>query len=188
MKQLSFVLLFLALTAPLPASVIGWLTSEACDWKFLQSTGGIRVDPPIEKEGKSVLPIEYYVQGLVAITCQPTALNSGLAVRRIEAKEVGAQIIIRVFTQLVEKGSDTGRIHYADLSEIPPGKYDVFYETPNDMTKYLGRIEIKDLLEGVRSQKLNSERVAACLKPPLAHFCLPQQRNCQALRALATPE
>jgi hypothetical protein len=143
MKRLSVILLFLALAVPLPASIIGWLTSEARDWKFVQSTGGIRVDPPMEKEGRKVLPIEYYVQGLMAITCQPTALCSGLAVRRIEARKVGSQIIIRVFTQLVEEGSDTGRIHYADLSEIQPGEYEVFYETPNDMTKYLGRIELK---------------------------------------------
>jgi hypothetical protein len=70
-------------------------------------------------------------------------MNSGLAVRKIELKRHGAQIAIRVVTQVVEKGSDCGLMHYGDLAGIPTGSYEVYYENPGDPVKWLGKIEIK---------------------------------------------
>jgi hypothetical protein len=66
-----------------------------------------------------------------------------MAVRKIEVRRNKSQILIRVVTQVVEKGSDTGRIHYADLSDIPAGAYEVYYESAADPVKRLGQIEIK---------------------------------------------
>ncbi len=145
MKTLTTILIPIAVTLTTAAQggIVGWLTSDTRTWSFVQQTGGIRIGVPIEKEGRKVLPVEYYVQGIVAITCQPTLMNSGLAVRKIELKKQGAQIVIRVVTQLVEKDSDVGRIHYGDLSDIPKGSYEVFYETAGDTAKSLGTITIR---------------------------------------------
>ena len=125
------------------AGIMGWLTLEGRDWQFIQQTGGIRIGVPIDRDGKKVLPVEYDVSGLTTVTRKPTTMNSGLAVRKIEAKKKDKQIVLRVFTQLVEKSSITGSQHFVDLSGIPAGAYDVFYEVAGDKEKILGQIEIK---------------------------------------------
>jgi hypothetical protein len=132
MKRLLLLVVSLALTSAAHAGIVGWFTSEARDWQFVQKSGGIRIAAPMENGGKQVLPVEYWPEG-----------NSGLAVRKIELKQKGTQIVLRVFTQLVENGSDTARTHFVDLSGIALGPYEVYYETAGDPTKFLGRIEIK---------------------------------------------
>jgi hypothetical protein len=133
MKSLFAVLVSLMLATAAHAGVVGWLTSETRDWQFIQQSGGvIQIHPPIEKDGTRVLPVDYWPK-----------FNSGLAVRKIKLRRQGAQIVIRVVTQVVEEGSDTGRVHYVDLTGIPAGSYQVFYETAGDPAKFLGRFEIK---------------------------------------------
>ncbi len=86
----------------------------------------------MQKDGKKVLPVTYWPEG-----------NSGLVVRNIKLKQVEKQLSIQVVTQVIEKGSDTAARHFVDLSKIPPGLYDVYYETVGDPKKKLGRILIK---------------------------------------------
>jgi len=133
----------LSFAASASAGIAGWLTSEARDWQFVQQTGGLRIGAPIGKDGRKLLPIDYDVSGLTTVTCKPTAVNSGLAVRRIEAAGKNGKIVIRMFTQVVEKGRVSGPKHFADLSGIPRGSYDVYYEIPGDPQKRLERVEIK---------------------------------------------
>jgi hypothetical protein len=143
MKTFLTLLISFVFTSGSYAGIIGWITSEARDWAFIQQTGGIRIGTPIEKGGTQVLPVEYGVQGTVAITCKPTSPNSGLTVRRIDARVHNSVILVRVFTQVVEKGSDPSDIHYAALSSIPAGSYEVYYETATDPAKRLGQIAIR---------------------------------------------
>ncbi len=143
MKIFLTIATLLISTATLHASVIGWLTSDSQDWDFVQKTGGIRISNPIEKDGNTILPVEYDVSGLTTITQKPTLINSGMTVRKIGFKRNGAQIIIRVVTQVAEKGTHAGPIHYADLDGLPPGKYQVYYGTAGDAGRFLGEIEIK---------------------------------------------
>jgi hypothetical protein len=119
------VLLALLLATSAHAGILGWLTSEAREWQFVQQTGGIRIGVPKEHEGRMVLPIEYDVTGTTAVTRKPTLGHSGLAVRRIEVRREGAYLVLQVITQLVEEGSDTGRLHFADLTGLPAGAYEV---------------------------------------------------------------
>jgi len=142
-KILLIILTLITLATQSHAGIMGWLTSEGRDWQFVQQTGGIRIGVPIDRDGKKVLPVEYDVSGLTTVTRKPTTMNSGLAVRKIEAKKKDKQIVLRVFTQLVEKSSITGSQHFADLSGIPAGSYEVFYEVAGDQEKLLGQIEIK---------------------------------------------
>jgi hypothetical protein len=132
MKTLLAIVLSAVLAATAHAGIAGWFTSEVRDWQFIQQTGGIHISAPIEKDGKKVLPVDY----------QPR-FNSGLAVRKIDLKNRGTQIVIRVVTQVAEKGSDTAEVHYVDLSGMPTGIYEVYYETAGDPAKLLGRIEIR---------------------------------------------
>jgi hypothetical protein len=143
MKTLLALITALSFATDASAGIAGWFTSEVRDWQFVQQTGGMRVGAPIEKDGKKMLPIEYDVSGLTTVTCKPTTMNSGLAVRRIEAAVKDGKIVIRLFTQVVEKASINGPKHFSGLSGIPRGVYDVYYEIADDPGKRLGRIEIE---------------------------------------------
>jgi hypothetical protein len=143
MKSLLTLSAALSFATSASAGIAGWLTSESRDWQFVQQTGGMRIGVPTENDGRKLLPIDYDVSGLTTVTCKPTTVNSGLAVRRIEADRKNGKIVIRLFTQVVEKKSVNGPKHFADLSGIPRGSYDVYYEIPGDPQKRLGRIEIK---------------------------------------------
>jgi hypothetical protein len=129
----SFAITFSLLLANVAnAGIVGWWTAESRDWQFIQHSGGIKIGAPLEKEGRTVLPVDYWPEG-----------NSGLVVRKIEMKMSGTRMIIQVVTQLVEKGSNTARIHYVDLSGVSSGTHDVYYEIAGDREKLIGHIEIK---------------------------------------------
>ena len=143
MKALIFLLSFAALPHASPAGILGWFSSQHRDWEFVQRTGGIRIEDARVVEGKKVLPVEYDVSGLSTVTRKPTTMNSGLAVRKIIVSKRNGNLVIKVVTQVVENKNVTGRIHFVDLSAIPPGKYEVFYDVTGDPEKRLGQIEIK---------------------------------------------
>lgn len=125
------VLLALLGAATAEAGLVGWFSSTPRDWAFIQQSGGIRIDAPIERDGKVVMPVHYWPEG-----------NSGLAVRRITLARKGSQLAIRVVTQVVEKGSDTGQVHFVDLSSVPAGTYEVYYGTAGDPAERLGTVVV----------------------------------------------
>jgi len=136
MKKLLILIALLAISMTSQAGIVGWLSSEARNWAFIQKNGGIQIAAPFEKDGKRILPV----------TCYIVKYNSGLIVRRVEVKRRDLQIAIRIITSLVEKGnvsSASGFVNYADITDIPLGKYDVYYEHFGDSKKFLGAIEIK---------------------------------------------
>ena len=137
-------LLFLIATSDARAGLVGWLTSSACSWNTVQQTGGIRIGEPLEKEGRLVLPVEYDASGVTGVNRHPNRINSGLVVRKISTSRIGnGRIVIRVVTQVAEKSSDTGRMHYADLENFPPGAHSVYYGDADDPDKLLGQIRVK---------------------------------------------
>ena len=142
--KFSFVLIFFAAGAvDARAGLIGWLTSSACTWNTIQQTGGIRIGEPLEKDGHLVLPVEYDASGVTGVTRHPNRINSALVVRKITASRKGnGRIVIKVVTQVAEKNSDTGRMHYADLENFPPGAYSIYYGDADDPDKLLGRIRV----------------------------------------------
>ncbi|MFA6289815.1 MAG: hypothetical protein WC661_20730 [Opitutaceae bacterium] len=132
MKSFLTVLIALTMAGSAQAGIVGWFTSKTQPWEFIQKSGGIRIAPPMQKDGKKVLPVIYWPEG-----------NSGLVVRKIKLKQEKEQLSIQVVTQVIEKGSDVAARHYVDLSKMPPGLYEVYYETVGDPKKKLGRILIK---------------------------------------------
>lgn len=143
MKKNLIIFALLAMSTSLNAGVLGWSTSTVRDWDFIQRTGGIRIAAPVRKEGQTLLPVTYDVSGLTTVTHRPTLVNSGLAVRKIEARHSGEQILIRVVTQVFAQGAEVGPTHYADLSGIPAGKYQVWYETDGAGRTKLGEIDLQ---------------------------------------------
>lgn len=143
MKKLPLIAVFLVcLGLRSQAGVFGWLTAEPRDWNFIQSVGGIAIDPVTQRAGKPMLPVTCDVSGLTAVTCRPTTMNSGLVLRTFDVKHAGKDITIRAVTSVPE-GKTVSQTNYIDLSKIRPGTYDVYYETAGDSGKRLGTIEIK---------------------------------------------
>ena len=132
--------------APAEAGFIDWFLPHRADWKFVQSTGGIRILPPERANGKVRLPIMYDASGSSQITCKPSAENTGLIVDKIKVKRERSHLVIRVLTLPVKDTGSTegmGRLHYADLTDLPPGTYDVYYANADDPAAWLGQIELK---------------------------------------------
>jgi hypothetical protein len=132
--------------APAHAGLLDWFVSRSADWNFIQSTGGIRILTPVTVGGKLLLPVLYDASGMSNITCEPTAVHTGVVVDKIKVSQSGTNIVIRVTTCLRKDMGSTvgeGRYHYADLSGIPPGSYQIFYGRADDPTAVLGQIVIK---------------------------------------------
>lgn len=144
-KKLSAGLLALVLANAVCAGVVGWLTAKDCSWGFVQQTGGIRIDQPVERDGRLVLPVEYDITGTSAgVTQRPTLVNSGLVVRHIRADRTkNGRIVLVVVSQVIEEGTRPAGLHYAALEGISTGAYDVYYEDAGDPGKFLGKIQVR---------------------------------------------
>jgi hypothetical protein len=142
MKPFSILAIALVAMSQSFAGIVGWLSSEPRDWKFVQSVGGIAIDPVIRMNGKPMLPVTCDVSGTTIVTCRPTMMNSGIVIRKFEVKHTGRDITIRVVTSLLE-GTKASRKNHVDLSGIKKGVYQVYYETPGDPEKRLGVVEIE---------------------------------------------
>lgn len=143
-KKFTLFLIPFVFLANTHAGLVGWLTSSTRSWNFVQETGGIRISEPQEIDGKLVLPVEYDATGVSGVTQRPTRTNSGLVVRKIQTSRTNnGQLVIRIVTQIAEQDSDPGKIHYAELTDFPPGAYKVYYEDASDSEKMLGQIRVK---------------------------------------------
>ena len=145
LKEIFAVLaVMLALVSQAQAGFAGWLTSRACSWNYVQDNGGVRISEPVQRDGKLVLPVEYDASGVIGVTHHATQINSGLVVRKVQSTQSGeGRIVIKIYTQVAEQNSDSGRMHYANLDDFPPGAYMVYYEDSSDPEKKLGRIQVK---------------------------------------------
>jgi hypothetical protein len=139
-----FALTLFATGSTAQAGLVGWLTSSTCSWDSVQKTGGIRIGEPLEKDGRLVLPVEYDATGVTGITRRSLQINSALVLRKIESSQSGTgRIVIRVVTQIAENDRASGRMHYADLDDFPPGAYSVYDGDANDADRFLGRIRVR---------------------------------------------
>jgi hypothetical protein len=143
LRSLAIFFFALASVATAEAGILGWLTSDRRDWQFVQNIGGIRIGTVHEVAGKKVLPVEYDVSGLTTITRKPITLNSGLTVRKVTATRRSGCLVIQVITQVVDAKSEARSTHLVDISDIPFGTYQVFYEKADDPEKRLGQITLK---------------------------------------------
>lgn len=139
MKSLaSTVVAFLLVASPGNAGIIGWLSQEHQDWKFIQSVGGMKV-----RLARKMLAVSCDVSGLHQMTTQPTAGNSGIGVRKLGWTRAGAAIRLSVVTGVFEKGMSTS-CGMIDLSDVPSGTYSVEYLDPDGTTHPLSRVVLRD--------------------------------------------
>ncbi len=131
------------LATALSGGILEWLTSEVCDWEFIQKSGGIRVAQPVVRDGERLLPVTYDISGLSEVTRKPTSINSGLVVSKVEAVHVRDVIVIRVIRQVADKAKQAGPDHFAKITQIESGTYAVFYGNAGNEETYLGEVRIE---------------------------------------------
>lgn len=129
--------IFIALLAGLPLP--GWARAEP--WTFVRSVGGLAVDTPRKSERGWVLPVRANVSGLVTVTEKPTLLNSALVCKGTEAKVEGSNIYITIVSGLTDRKTSPW-CPDAQLGKIAPGKYVVFYRSPNSQPVRLGEVDV----------------------------------------------
>jgi len=76
------VFLLVAITVASACKSNAYLTTpQAAGWDFIQSAGGIRIEPARRLTASSgVLPVTCDISGVKAITATPTVMHSGLVV------------------------------------------------------------------------------------------------------------
>ena len=125
------------LLAMFPLSVLARPES----WAFVQSVGGIVVEPPARDDQGWSLPIRANVSGLEAASVKPTTLNSALICERTLAKVEGSNVYLTIVSGLV-RSNTSARCPPAVLGEISRGKYTVFYRGPDEQPVHIRDVSI----------------------------------------------
>ena len=141
LKDLSRVIILVSM-------VITFLTVYACSmiaepqsWSFIESVGGIAVDPPVRADRSWVLPVRCDVSGLKTITIKPAKVNSGIACQNIRAEVEGSFIYLTVLTTIAGGGRNA-ECPPALLGQVVSGTYRVFYRGPNEKPVQLGEVAV----------------------------------------------
>jgi hypothetical protein len=117
------------------------MIAEPQSWSFVESVGGIAVDPPIRSDHTWVLPVRSDVSGLRTITIKPTKVNSGIACQSIRAEIEGGSIYITVLTT-VAGSRYNAECPSASLGQVASGRYRVFYRGPNEKPVQIGEVVV----------------------------------------------
>lgn len=124
------------------SGIVIWLSAQKRPWAFVQAVGGIEVMAPVRDGHGWRLPVNCNVSGLKRITREPTQLNSALVIRSIDVESRGGDLWVSVVTCLAGEGRGAGGLHYADVSNLRPGRYRVFYGREGDTAHAIGSVVI----------------------------------------------
>tara|TARA_R110002096_G_scaffold233764_5_gene423892 strand:- start:246 stop:677 length:432 start_codon:yes stop_codon:yes gene_type:complete len=106
------------------------------DWAFIESVGGMKV----ERAGPLLL-VDCNVSGTETITKKPTMQNSGMGVQNLSHTRAGNKIFLTVSTSLIGKGT-SAKCGNVDISNYPPGSYNVLYLNPDGTTHLLKKVTL----------------------------------------------
>jgi hypothetical protein len=111
-----------------------------CDWDFITSVGGLKIDDPyLTKEGW-FLPIQCDVSGLTKITNEPTTMNSALKCIRIEYSKRDSAVFIAIYVGTVGNKNNSCRCEGVNLGDLEKGKYSIYY---NDDLHFIRNIKLE---------------------------------------------
>jgi hypothetical protein len=116
--------------------------SKRASWELIESAGGMALgEPERVSPDKVYLPVRCDVSGLQAITHQPTTLNSGMIVKRVDAKVQRRNINISIEIGAGGKGGFS-QCQGVELRNLASGPYDVFYAGPGGQKHKLATIRV----------------------------------------------
>jgi hypothetical protein len=112
-------------------------TATHQDWNFIQKVGGIEVgELQAIPNGAYFLPMNVDVSGLT-VKNKPKIVNSGLAIRSIQADVKGNDILIWVQTCLVSGAYQSAISKGIMIGKLINGKYRVQYLNNDGSTQYI---------------------------------------------------
>src|SRR5207248_5866168 len=126
------------------SSLLVTLTScSLCDWKFVQSVGGIAVGTPArDNRGHVWLPIHCDVSGTQKITVRPTNV-SGMTVCEAPVVRVRSNtIFLTIRIAYTNPWNSHAVCGPADLGRLPAGTYSVVYLGPDRSQHPIGVIQV----------------------------------------------
>lgn len=115
--------------------------AEDRSWAFVTAVGGLEVGAPVQAGNKWQLPVRADVSGLQTITVKPTAINSGLVCKSVQAKVKGQDIFLILETTLAH-GNAASVCPAASLGRPAAGRYNLWYGTSRADGVALGTLTI----------------------------------------------
>ncbi len=136
------VLIGLAMVAPAVSHAAALFPARSLDWAAIQATGGMKSGPAFQRGDAWILPVEYDVHGLRAITRKPTVIHSAPHVCRWQVKRESSRILIRASSRLTRKSEEFPARYELELPLLEPGCYAVFYDDQSAGNPWIGSVEI----------------------------------------------
>lgn len=126
-------------------SVTSSATNRPCDYRTIESLGGIAVGlPRLDSREHVIVPIRCDVSGTSTITCRPTRLESALACAKPDVRVTGNTIRITIRTCFI--GRDlSSRCPDIDLGRLRDGTYLVVYGDPDGNEHPIGAVQTSNL-------------------------------------------
>lgn len=120
------------------------LRGDTASWTFIQKTGGIKTEKPLETEDGFYLPIICNVSGLDSITVKPTTINSALSCIRIKLAIRGNAIHLKVVTGVAMSNIYDCKCKAVCIGDLKPGDYTVYYGNEAIPERQIGSFTIDD--------------------------------------------
>jgi hypothetical protein len=145
MKVLTYRLLIGLMILTLTESC-SMLTVSRCNWRFITSVGGIKIDDPFMTNDGWYLPIKCDISGTTKIANNPTALNSALECSKIKCSKNDSAIYVTVYKGLIGAKSNDCRCRSVNIGKLKDSKYKVYYKFDNE-THLIGGFDVSKLKE-----------------------------------------
>ncbi len=126
-KFFSYIILIISLN-----SCMGLFRHE-CDWAFIQSVGGIKIDEPYLTKDGWFLPVQCDVSGLTTITNKPTTMNSALKCVKVGYFKKKSSVFITIYTGSIGYRNKTCRCDGINIGHLKEGEYSIYYKYKNDL-------------------------------------------------------
>lgn len=126
-------------------TVVSSATNQRCDYRTIESFGGIAVGSPrLDSREHVIVPIHCDVSGTSTITCQPTRLESALASAKPDVSVTGETIRITIRTSFAS-GDHSSQCPDIDLGRLRNGLYLAVYRDPNGHEHPIGAVQTNNL-------------------------------------------
>jgi len=145
MKVLTYRLL-IGLMILVLAESCSIVTVSRCDWRFIKSVGGIKIDDPFMTNDGWYLPIKCDISGTTEITNKPTTLNSALECSKIKYSKSDSAIYVTIYKGLIGAKSNDCRCRAVNIGKLKASKYKVYYKFDNE-NHLIGDFDISKLKE-----------------------------------------
>lgn len=137
------LLIGLAMVGSVAAHTAALSPARSLDWATIQATGGMKSGSVFRRGDARILPVEYDVHGLRAITRKPTVIHSAPDVCRWHGKREGSRILLLATARLTRETNEFPVRYELELPPLEPGIYEILYDDKSAEYPRIGSVEIR---------------------------------------------